>query len=84
MATTIDDDDQPTFGEMAEDIAGLLGAAAVGLLPLFVLSVPFAVLLGLALVPLLAVGAVAGLACLALAVPLLALRALARALMGRR
>jgi hypothetical protein len=66
--------EEPTFMEMFDDLLGLAGGAAAGLLPLIILAVPCLVLLIPLLIPLVVLGVVGA----ALAAPLLAVRALRR------
>jgi hypothetical protein len=73
---------EPTTGDMIEEVVNLLAGATTALLPLFALSVPCVVALGIFLIPLAAVAAVAGLAvalvAAVLAPPFLLFRSLAR------
>jgi hypothetical protein len=66
--------DEPTFLEMLDDLLGLAGGAAAGLLPLFILAVPCLVLLIPLIIPLVVLGVVGAV----LAAPLLAIRVLRR------
>jgi hypothetical protein len=66
--------EQPTFMEMVDDLLGLAGGAAAGLLPLMILAVPCLVLLIPLVIPLVILGVVGAV----LAAPLLAIRALRR------
>src|SRR5215216_2710595 len=52
----------PTMFEMCEEVLGLITGAVVGLMPFMVLSVPFAVALGLVLIPIAALTIAGGVA----------------------
>jgi hypothetical protein len=66
--------DQPTFIEMLDDLLGLAGGAATGLLPLTIMAVPGLILLIPVILPLVLLGAVGAV----LAAPVLAIMALRR------
>jgi hypothetical protein len=70
--------DGPTAVEMLEDVLDLIGGSVVALLPLFVLSVPGIVSLGLVLVPLAVLAVPVALVAGLVAAPFLVVRALRR------